>query len=121
MRNSKVYFHPLPGEPFGMSTVEAMSAGVIPVVPDIGGHTEFVPAKYQFHTFKQGAQAVEAALNAPGSERIQMSHSTQKLSVMNYIKSLQQILSEVLDIDKSPLQSKPLISSSKKLLDSMTP
>ena len=43
-----------PGEPFGMSTVEGMSAGIIPVVPDIGGQTEFVPTKYQFHTFGQG-------------------------------------------------------------------
>ena len=60
MCKSKVYLHPLPGEPFGISTVEAMSAGIIPVVPDVGGHTEFVPAKYQFHTFKQGVQAIEA-------------------------------------------------------------
>ncbi len=58
IRRSKVYVHPLPGEPFGISTVEGMSAGMIPVVPDIGGHTEFVPAKYQFHTFGQGVQAV---------------------------------------------------------------
>jgi glycosyltransferase involved in cell wall biosynthesis len=121
MRKSKVYLHPLPGEPFGISTVEAMSAGLIPVVPDIGGHTEFVPAKYQFHTFKQGVQAVEAALYAPTSERIQMSHSTQNYSVANYIKSLQQFLAEVLDIGKKPLQSNPVISSSKKLSQSMTP
>ena len=78
MRKSKVYVHPLPGEPFGMSTVEGMSAGIIPVVPDIGGHTEFVPTKYQFHTFGQGVQAVTEALAAPASERIQLSHSTQK-------------------------------------------
>ena len=121
MRKSKVYLHPLPGEPFGISTVEAMSAGIIPVVPDVGGHTEFVPAKYQFHTFKQGVQAIEAALYAPASERIQISHSTQKYSVANYIKNLQQILAEVLDISKKPLQSNPVISSSKKLTESAAP
>jgi glycosyltransferase involved in cell wall biosynthesis len=120
MRRSKVYLHPLPGEPFGISTVEAMSAGIIPVVPDIGGHTEFVPAKYQFHTFGQGVQAVAAALCAPASERIQISHSTQKYSVANYVKRLQQIVAEVLDISKKPLQSNPVISSSKKLPESMT-
>jgi glycosyltransferase involved in cell wall biosynthesis len=120
MRRSKVYLHPLPGEPFGISTVEAMSAGIIPVVPDIGGHTEFVPAKYQFHTFGQGVQAVAAALGAPASERIQISHSTQKYSVANYVKGLQQIVAEVLDISKKPLQSNPVISTSKKLPESMT-
>jgi alpha-1,2-mannosyltransferase len=121
MRRSKVYLHPLPGEPFGISTVEAMSAGMIPVVPDIGGHTEFVPAQYQFHTFRQGVQAVSAALSAPASERIQISHSTQKYSVANYVKRLQQIVAEVLDISKKSLQSNSAISSSKKLPEAMAP
>jgi glycosyltransferase involved in cell wall biosynthesis len=119
IRRSKVYVHPLPGEPFGISTVEGMSAGIIPVVPDIGGHTEFVPKKYQFHTFGQGVQAVAAALAAPTSERIQLSHSTQKYSVTNYVKRFQQILVEVMDIGKKPLESKPVISLSKRLPESM--
>jgi glycosyltransferase involved in cell wall biosynthesis len=119
IRRSKVYVHPLPGEPFGISTVEGMSAGIIPVVPDIGGHTEFVPKKYQFHTFGQGVQAVAAALAAPKSERIQLSHSTQKYSVTNYVKRFQQILVEVMDIGKKPLESKPVISLSKRLPESM--
>jgi glycosyltransferase involved in cell wall biosynthesis len=107
MRRSKVYIHPLPGEPFGISTVEAMSAGIIPVVPDIGGHTEFVPAKYQFHTYGEGVQAVAAALAAPASERIRLSHSTQ-------------ILAAVMDISKKGLESKPVISLSKRQLESVT-
>jgi glycosyltransferase involved in cell wall biosynthesis len=111
---SKVYVHPLPGEPFGISTVEAMSAGIIPVVPDIGGHTEFVPAKYQFHTYREGVQSVAAALAAPLSERIKLSHSTQKYSAANYVKKFQQILVEVMDIGKSHLESKPIISLSKR-------
>jgi glycosyltransferase involved in cell wall biosynthesis len=119
MRRSKVYVHPLPGEPFGISTVEGMSAGIIPVVPDIGGHTEFVPSKYQFHTFGQGVEAVAAALAAPPSERIKLSHSTQKYSATNYVKRFQQILAEVMDIGKKHLESKPVISLSKRLPESM--
>ena len=120
MCRSKVYVHPLPGEPFGISTVEAMSAGIIPVVPDIGGHTEFVPARYQFHTYREGVQAVAAALATPTSERIKLSHSTQKYSVTNYIKKFQQILVEVTDIGRKPLESKPVISLSKRQPESMT-
>jgi glycosyltransferase involved in cell wall biosynthesis len=115
MRMSKVYVHPMPGEPFGISTVEAMSAGIIPVVPDIGGHTEFVPAKYQFHTFGQGIEAVAAALDAPASERIRISHSTQKYSTANYVKKLQQIVAEVFGISKKPVEQTPVISMSRKL------
>jgi glycosyltransferase involved in cell wall biosynthesis len=113
MRRSKVYVHPMPGEPFGISTVEAMSAGIIPVVPDIGGHTEFVPAKYQFHTFGQGVEAVARALGAPLSERIQISDSTQKYSTANYIKKFQQIVAEVFDISKKPIEEVPVISMSE--------
>jgi len=109
MRRSKVYIHPLPGEPFGISTVEAMSAGIIPVVPDIGGHTEFVPAKYQFHTYGQGVGAVTAALAAPASERAKLSYSTQNYSVTNYIKKFQQILADIIDIGKKHMEAKPVI------------
>jgi glycosyltransferase involved in cell wall biosynthesis len=120
MRRSKVYIHPLPGEPFGISTVEAMSAGIIPVVPDIGGHTEFVPARYQFHTYGEGVQAVAVALAAPASERIRLSRSTQRYSVINYVKKFQEILVEVMDLGKKGLESKPVIPFSKRQPESMT-
>jgi glycosyltransferase involved in cell wall biosynthesis len=120
MRRSKVYVHPLPGEPFGISTVEAMSAGIIPVVPDIGGHTEFVPTRYQFHTYGEGVQAVAAALAAPASERIKLSHSTQKYSVTHYIEKFQQILVKVIDISRKRLESKPVISLSRRQPESLT-
>src|ERR687898_491308 len=80
MRESKVYFHPLPGEPFGISTVEAMSSGLIPVVPDIGGHTEFVPSKYQFRTFIEAIESVAVAMDASFSERIRISDSVRRFS-----------------------------------------
>lgn len=121
MRKAKVYFHTLPGEPFGISTVEAMSAGIIPVVPDIGGHTEFVPQKYQFHTFGEGVEAIAAALNAPMSERIKISDSTRKYSMANYIKRFQQIVSQILD-NNGPIQQapQPLVSTYfKRHSDSM--
>lgn len=119
MRKASVYVHPMPGEPFGISTVEAMSAGIIPVVPDIGGHTEFVPAKYQFHTFGEGVEAVAAALDATASQRIQISNSVQKYSTANYIKKLQEIVAEVFDISKKPVEQAPVISVQKRPSETM--
>ena len=95
---AKVYFHPLPGEPFGISTVEAMSAGLIPVVPSIGGHTEFVPLKYQFRTFAEALESIAVAMDAPFSERIMISNSVRRFSVSNYIKRFQRIVKEMLII-----------------------
>jgi glycosyltransferase involved in cell wall biosynthesis len=95
---AKVYFHTLPGEPFGISTVEAMSAGLIPVVPAIGGHTEFVPSKYQFHTFQEALESIAVAMDASFSERIRISNSVKRFSISNYIKCFQQIVKKILVI-----------------------
>ncbi|MDQ3835545.1 MAG: glycosyltransferase, partial [Thermoproteota archaeon] len=40
IRMAKVYFHPRIDEHFGISIVEAMAAGLVPIVSDVGGHTE---------------------------------------------------------------------------------
>jgi glycosyltransferase involved in cell wall biosynthesis len=95
MSKSKVYFHPRPGEHFGISIVEAMSAGLVPVVPDVGGQTEFVPSKYQFHTLEQAAQIMSSAFNIPDSERILISNSVNRFSVSNYISGFQQVINKL--------------------------
>jgi hypothetical protein len=84
------------------------------VVPDTGGHTEFVPKKYRFHTFKQAAEAVAAALSATPSERLQISYSTQKYSSANYVTRFSQIVAEVLDIGK-PARPAPAILTSEQM------
>ena len=96
MRESKVYLHPLVGEPFGISTVEAMSSGLIPVVPNIGGHTEFVPPKYQFPTFGEGVEAITAALMAPDSERMLISDSVKRFSIDSFISRFQEIVKNII-------------------------
>jgi glycosyltransferase involved in cell wall biosynthesis len=97
MRLAKVYFHPRIHEHFGISIVEAMASGLVPVVSDIGGHTEFVPSKYHFHTLSHAADVISLAFEATNSERRAMSNSTAKFSNANYIKCFHRILSELVD------------------------
>jgi glycosyltransferase involved in cell wall biosynthesis len=92
MAESKVYFHSLPGEPFGISTAEAMSAGVIPIIPFIGGHAEFVPNEYHFRTFGEAVELVSCALDKPQSERNRISSLVSRFSTPNYIRNIQQIV-----------------------------
>jgi glycosyltransferase involved in cell wall biosynthesis len=96
MKKSKVYFHPRPDEHFGISIVEAMSAGLVPIVSDEGGQTEYVPLKYQYHTLEHAAQIIASAILVPSSERIIISNSVQKFSLSNYIKKFQDIVGKVL-------------------------
>jgi glycosyltransferase involved in cell wall biosynthesis len=98
MQLAKVYFHPRMDEHFGISIVEAMASGLVPVVSNVGGHTEFVPSKYHFHTLGHAADLIALAFEATNSERRALSGSTNKFSNENYIKSFHHILSELLNI-----------------------
>jgi len=99
MQTAKVYFHPRIGEHFGISTVEAMAAGLVPIVSDVGGHTEFVPSRYHFRTLDHAADLIALAFDTTTeSERLAISNSTNKFSNANYVKSFHRILSEMLMI-----------------------
>jgi glycosyltransferase involved in cell wall biosynthesis len=63
----------MPSEHFGIAIVEAMAAGLIPVVPDCGGPAEFVPKRYQYHTLANAAEIVEKYINVSQCERLTIS------------------------------------------------
>jgi glycosyltransferase involved in cell wall biosynthesis len=97
IRESRVYFHPMIGEHFGMAVLEAMAAGLIPVVPNEGGLTEFVPQEYQFNTIEQAAEIIMYVFNhLPKTERIKISYDINKFSNSHYIEKFQTILNELL-------------------------
>jgi glycosyltransferase involved in cell wall biosynthesis len=103
MRNSKVYFHPLRGEPFGISIVEAMSAGLIPVVADSGGYTEFVPKKYQFNSLRAAADIILSALPVAQDERISLSNSVMDFSLSQYQIRFQSVIRAMLTASKNEI------------------
>jgi glycosyltransferase involved in cell wall biosynthesis len=97
IRESRVYFHPMIGEHFGMSVLEAMAAGLIPVVPNEGGLIEFVPQEYQFNTIEQAAEIIMYVFNhLQRTERIKISDDINKFSNYHYIEGFQNILNELL-------------------------
>ena len=97
IRESRIYFHPMVGEHFGISVLEAMAAGLIPVVPNEGGIIEFVPKKYQFNTIEHAAEIIKYIFNhLPKSEQIKISYDINKFSNYNYIEGFHTILNELL-------------------------
>lgn len=96
MRSSSVYFHPLAEEPFGISVVEAMSAGLVPVVPDVGGPVEFVPRHYQYGSLEEAAGIIRHALTATDAERVVIRDSVRDFSSTAYIRRFQQFAEEIL-------------------------
>lgn len=64
LRKAKVYFHTMPFEPFGISIVEGMGAGCIPVVHDSGGPREFVPRRWRYRDAGEAVQKIKEALRS---------------------------------------------------------
>jgi glycosyltransferase involved in cell wall biosynthesis len=110
MSKSKIYLHPLAGEPFGISVAEAMAAGLIPVVPCLGGNSEFVPQRYHYRTLEEAATLIEDALQSRPVDnqfRTRLSNLTLRFSIENYKYGLKKIISTLIT---KPKQT-PLLGS----------
>lgn len=93
-RKSKVLFHPTIGEPFGMCIAEAMSAGLVPVVPSFGGNTEFVPSSLRYSNQKQAAKIIINSMNASLQQRFLLSNSVKKFGKGRFKDNLKRLISE---------------------------
>jgi hypothetical protein len=96
MKKSNILFHPMIGEHFGIAVLEAMAAGLIPVVPSEGGLTEFVPREYQFNSLEEAAKIISSAFHLPYTQRVQISNGVNKFSNSHYIKGFQSIVNGLL-------------------------
>jgi len=106
MKKSKIFFHPREGEHFGMSIVEAMSAGLIPIVPTVGGQSEFVPVEYQYKSLEDASQIVSQLLTNMSKEEmikesIKMRDIAKNFSETNYKRQFQLIVSRMLYVQSN--------------------
>lgn len=62
LKKAKIYLHTRIGEHFGISIVEAMAAGCVPIVPNSGGMGEFVPQEYRYQTIPEAAEKIRKGL-----------------------------------------------------------
>ena len=91
--DTRVYLHPTINEHFGISIVEAMSSGCIPVVHNSGGPMEFVPQSYRYNSIDEAAIKVEKAINEWSPENaINVSKSADKFSEKNFAYQFTKVL-----------------------------
>lgn len=79
-----VYVHTCVGEPFGISVVEAMAAGCIPVVPSVGGPSEYVPRDLQYSSEEEFAAIVGREIERPSYDRAEMRAIALRFSVQRF-------------------------------------
>ena len=98
--NSKIYLHPTINEHFGISIVEAMSSGCIPIVHDSGGPKEFVSKRFRFQNSDEAAEKVEKTLKEwTPKKATKISAYAEKFSESNFAK-------QFLDIFNNHFQKK---------------
>lgn len=95
MKKSKTYFHPRLGEQFGMSIVEVINAGLIPIVPNVGGQTEFVPSAYQYSSIQNAYDLIRSSFGVSDSERLNIFNSVKRFSISNYKKQFQLLVESI--------------------------
>jgi glycosyltransferase involved in cell wall biosynthesis len=87
LQRAKIYLHTMVGEHFGISIVEAMALGCIPIVHDSGGMREFVPAQYRYVTVEQAAEKITSELSVwSKSNAEEMKEIASQFSYENFSK-----------------------------------
>ena len=73
------------GEHFGISIVEAMALGCLPIVHNSGGMVEFVPELYRYETVPEAASKIDNAINNWSPDKAEeMKQIADKFSISNF-------------------------------------
>lgn len=99
MSESMIYLHTMHGEHFGISIVEAMAAGLVPIIPSYGGCSEIVPSEYQYSTLEEAAKCISKNIDEYNEEKRTMVHGiSRQFSSSLFRKSIQQYIKKARDI-----------------------
>ena len=94
LSRAKVYFHPTIGEHFGIPVVEAMAAGVIPIVPKESGASEVVP-EFSYNNLDEASALLEKLIKENNMElRREVKRRSLNFSETSFKEKMFQILSE---------------------------
>ena len=73
---------------------------MIPIVPTIGGSTEFVPSEYQYHSIQEAADIISNILNhdeyfSAVVRSLEISKRVSMFSIQNYKRNLNNIIDAI--------------------------
>ena len=89
MATSSIYLHTMKGEHFGVSIVEAMAAGLIPIVPSYGGCSEIAPKEYLYDTHEDAVDCILKNIDGnDDKKRDIMRCIAEKFNQLQYRQSL---------------------------------
>ena len=98
LKRAKIYLHTMVGEHFGISIVEAMALGCVPIVHNSGGMTEFVPSKYRYENLQEAADKISREIgNWSTQEADGMKQIADRFSIANFSLRFMELFSKIYD------------------------
>jgi alpha-1,2-mannosyltransferase len=98
MSSCNTYFHTMEGEHFGVSIIEAMAAGLTPIVPSYGGCSEIVSSQCQYDTVEEAAEKITAAIYRNSRHtREYFRNLAQQFSLPQFTKRLHRFIQHRVD------------------------
>jgi glycosyltransferase involved in cell wall biosynthesis len=99
MSESMIYLHTMHGEHFGISIVEAMAAGLVPIIPSYGGCSEIVPSEYQYSTLEEAAKCISKNIDEYNEEKRTRVHDiARQFSSSLFRKGIQQYIKKARNV-----------------------
>lgn len=93
VKGASAYFHPTPGEHFGIPIIEAMAAGLVPVVPKQSGGAEVVP-EFSYSNMEEALSMIKNAFSAPPEIRKEMRERANQFRKERFKKRIWDKLSQ---------------------------
>jgi len=98
LQDAKLYLHTRVNEHFGISVVEAMAMGCVPIVHDSGGTTEFVPDNLRYRTIYEAADKITKVISGWSSRKaIESAKTAEKFKEENFSKDFMQLFNQYTD------------------------
>jgi glycosyltransferase involved in cell wall biosynthesis len=95
---AKIYLHTTPQEHFGISIVEAMASGCIPITHNSGGMMEFVPDRYRYEDLQDAVIKINSAMHEWRPQVAEdMFRIAQQFSEYNFSKNFIEIFSSYVE------------------------
>ena len=98
LRRAKIYLHTMVGEHFGISIVEAMALGCVPIAHNSGGMKEFVPEQYRYETIQEAAEKITVGINSWSRENADyMKQLATDFSIQNFSARFMKFFNEYIE------------------------
>lgn len=95
LQEATYFLHTLRNEPFGITTVEAISAGLIPVVPDSGGQKEIVSVpQYRFSSPREAVSILNQDIAKNGKHVSELTKNIRQFSKGEFETKIRQYLAQ---------------------------